>query len=181
LRVALRIDGFPDTPAIQYPPQSSFQANAPVVPSHVAIALNRIKNRGLVAKKADIVAHSMGGCLAKLYGSSDYIRRIVTIGTPHYGSQLADVLLARPWLEPVLNAAGRSMNAGAVHDLQTSGCSIAGDRLGVPVLAINGVIAPEDALPMEGSVYLTILNILSSSKFSLLRRVHANRLLQKEL
>lgn len=44
------------------------------------------------ARHVDIVAHSMGGIVARLLAQGDYatrIRKLVTLGTPHHGSHLA--------------------------------------------------------------------------------------------
>ncbi len=45
------------------------------------------------AAKIDIVAHSMGGLVSRSmieqYGGADFIRKLITIGTPHKGSPLA--------------------------------------------------------------------------------------------
>lgn len=44
-----------------------------------------------VVHKVDLVCHSMGGLVAKLSIPSEKVRKIVTVGTPHYGSKVADV------------------------------------------------------------------------------------------
>jgi hypothetical protein len=164
LQDALRQNGFLFTHAESYPNQASFFDNRLVTSKHVEQALAQVQGLGLVAKKADVVAHSMGGCLAKLNGSSEYIRRIVTIGTPHFGSEVADVFYYHPWGEALLNSIGRTKN-GAIYDLTTNRCikyGITGNRLGVPVLAINGIVEPNNRLPMFSlsNGYLTILKIL---------------------
>lgn len=45
---------------------------------------------GIVSSKYDIVGHSMGGILARKYAPSDDINRLITLDTPHLGSELAD-------------------------------------------------------------------------------------------
>ncbi len=63
------------------------------------------RSAGIAISRVDIVAHSMGGLLARMlyqqpsYRSSDnfwqgYIRRLITIGTPHFGSNIANVVIA---------------------------------------------------------------------------------------
>ena len=141
LQSALRAKGFRDY-AKSYPPQASFFDNKLVVSRHTDHALGAVRDLALVAKKADVVGHSMGGCLAKNYGSQDYIRRIVTVGTPHYGSPLADALLDLDQsmhydLELFLNYFDRTMYGGAIQDLRT-GLSLPGNKPGIPVMAING-------------------------------------------
>jgi len=174
LETALRNHGFPPTPALQYPPQASFDENAQVISKHVALALARLRDQDLVAKKADVVAHSMGGCLAKMRGSNkEYIRRIVTVGTPHYGSEVADLFYHHPWGEALLNSIGRTAN-GAVYDLTTTRCHIAGNQLGVPVLAINGIVTPNNSFPIFSDAwsYLTPLRILLADPFVSQQKLH---------
>jgi pimeloyl-ACP methyl ester carboxylesterase len=66
---------------------------------------DQLTSIGFACTRADMVVHSMGGLVARkfLYDNSHYksklnfgmgsVRRIVTIGTPHLGSQLASLLL----------------------------------------------------------------------------------------
>ncbi len=63
------------------------------------------KELNLAATQADVVGHSMGGLLARVYASESYnpryrrpenfgrgdIRRLVTLNTPHFGSELTEL------------------------------------------------------------------------------------------
>ena len=61
--------------------------------------LDKLNNHGIKVSRVDIVAHSMGGLVSRLYivgdGQSipphpDKVRRLVTLSTPHGGSPVAD-------------------------------------------------------------------------------------------
>jgi pimeloyl-ACP methyl ester carboxylesterase len=66
---------------------------------------NNLVLKGFACTRADIVAHSMGGLVARKFvfdnhhyrSSNNYeqgaIRRLITLGTPHQGSALANILL----------------------------------------------------------------------------------------
>ncbi|GBE05314.1 alpha/beta hydrolase family protein [bacterium BMS3Abin10] len=55
--------------------------------------------QGFAATKVDVIAHSLGGLLTREYCQQynaecqKRIRRFITIATPHFGSELADLLL----------------------------------------------------------------------------------------
>ncbi len=84
------------------------------------------------AGKVHIIAHSMGGldarsALAHVDGLAERVATLVTIGTPHWGSPVADAVVdgigplvgklpefVRAWLK---------RNAGALHDLTTAACT----------------------------------------------------------
>jgi pimeloyl-ACP methyl ester carboxylesterase len=152
---ALKADGYQFVHSVQYPNKASFSANAWVPQTHVRQALDSAINHGLVAKKADIVGYSMGGCIAKLYGHSSYIRRIVTIGTPHYGSPWANWLLAS--FDP---AFVKKLAGDAVLDLQTTPvCNVPGDKLHVPVRAIAGQSSSDTFPGSGGDVYSAIFSL----------------------
>lgn len=75
---------------------SSFDKNQYLC-SVVDISLNKMHDRllsdGIVSSKYDLVGHSMGGILSRLYAQNTNphaIRKIITLDTPHFGSQLAD-------------------------------------------------------------------------------------------
>ncbi len=77
------------------------------------------------ARRVNVVAHSMGGldaryALAKL-GLRTKVASLVTVGTPHRGTPLADLGAGRPARARVLGALGRiGMNVDAFHDLTTA-------------------------------------------------------------
>jgi pimeloyl-ACP methyl ester carboxylesterase len=69
----------------------------------IHFALNKLHNQSIAAAQADVIAHSVGGLIARGfvqqpdYNSSTnymkgYIHRLITIGTPHFGGQLAEPL-----------------------------------------------------------------------------------------
>ena len=78
-----------------------FSTNANVVPKGIDEVFNQAQAQGYSCGKAIIAGHSMGGILARLYLQSDYsttyrndIEKLITINTPHYGTQLPDYGLA---------------------------------------------------------------------------------------
>lgn len=70
-----------------------FVYNSSLSISHNASQLKQFLMTQLNGAEIDIVAHSMGGLVARSmieqYGGSIYINRLVTLGTPHKGSPLA--------------------------------------------------------------------------------------------
>jgi len=116
---------------------SFFLANQGVVPQALAQLLR--SNTKLIAHKADVVCHSMGGILTRMYLQntltpySDNIHKLITCNTPHSGAQSANLLLDSQFK----NKAGESIGAdyicpnavragfgncyqGAVADLQVA-------------------------------------------------------------
>jgi pimeloyl-ACP methyl ester carboxylesterase len=60
-------------------------------------------NKSIAASQVDVIAHSMGGLMARGFVQqhdynternfmNGYIHRLITIGTPHFGGQLAEIL-----------------------------------------------------------------------------------------
>jgi pimeloyl-ACP methyl ester carboxylesterase len=69
----------------------------------IHFALNKLHNQSIAAAQIDVIAHSMGGLIARGlvqqpgYNSSTnymkgYIHRLITIGAPHFGAKLAEPL-----------------------------------------------------------------------------------------
>lgn len=104
------------------------EVHRPRVPSAASIALRAEELARLVrmipAKKVNIIAHSMGGldvryAIAKL-GLADRVASLITVGTPHLGTPVAD-LGAR--LSDVLRLKallGRVVDVNAFYDLTTA-------------------------------------------------------------
>ena len=74
----------------------AFEVNVPVIGRGMITARRRAFNQGYLASKCDLVGHSMGGILSRLYaqnGGDDEINRIITVNTPHAGSELGDAVM----------------------------------------------------------------------------------------
>jgi hypothetical protein len=99
--------------------------------NNINIVFNICRGLKYSAGKVDMVGHSMGGLLTRYYLQSEIYRgdihRIITINTPHSGSQIANFLtddispvssVARLFGEPVINLTmNSSIGLGAVKDL----------------------------------------------------------------
>jgi hypothetical protein len=99
-----------------------FYFDAPVVSSQIKEHVRQFRSRPgnpPAAAQADVVAHRMGGMVARsLVGLHEYagtesfsqgsIHKLITIGTPHYGTPLAADLLGSPCLWAVLANAGNA-------------------------------------------------------------------------
>lgn len=92
----------------------------------IRIQLIKMRSLNISAGKCDLLCHSMGGVITRYYlQSSDYednINRIITINTPHSGSQCATFLhrhdlSASKYANFLLRWTGRPVE-GAVYDLQ---------------------------------------------------------------
>jgi pimeloyl-ACP methyl ester carboxylesterase len=118
---------------------ASFAANSEVVRYYVSRAVDRVRVlQNIACTQSDVVGHSMGGVLARLYvtgynnvqykRSDNFnkgdIHKLITIAAPHQGAMLADILLSvdlRAFLARfVLAIAGKSCISGAVADLRTT-------------------------------------------------------------
>ena len=101
---------------------SRFAVNYPKVGNAIKCAQRRALNQGYVAKKCDLVAHSMGGTLARLYvqlgGNRNEINRIITLNTPHAGSEIGDAVWAHRDLARNLSRIFyRHIDVDAIRDL----------------------------------------------------------------
>jgi pimeloyl-ACP methyl ester carboxylesterase len=98
---------------------SSFAENAFVLPTNIRKVKEYIIKKGYAVSKVDIVGHSMGGILSRLYlQSSCYdndIHKLITVNTPHSGSQGANVLFELPSIREKFGLKGK-----AVDDLQVT-------------------------------------------------------------
>lgn len=73
-----------------------FDLNLSEVPTELNSLFRSMHQTDIACSKADIVGHSMGGLITRLYQQSgsyrEDINRIITINTPHSGSQLGNLL-----------------------------------------------------------------------------------------
>lgn len=105
---------------------AAFSDNKEEVEFGVASVLEQAADKGYAVGKVDLVAHSMGGILSRLYYEGESynhdVRRVVTCNTPHGGSQMANWLLDEVWdpaglLCSALEPLAGSCYEGAVCDL----------------------------------------------------------------
>ncbi len=94
--------------AVRLPPIGS-------VPARAAKLVELV--RALPHDRIDLIAHSLGGldaryALSKL-GLAERVRSLVTIGTPHRGSPIADLVLSAPfgWAHRLLKTIGMPLEA----------------------------------------------------------------------
>ncbi len=81
-----------------YTHMSNFSVNKKVVPAAIDMVLNKAVLSKFSCGNAIVVGHSMGGLLSRLYLQNSYpginyrndIQKLITINTPHYGSQVAN-------------------------------------------------------------------------------------------
>ncbi len=82
LQAYLRLSGFRDQLATSYRPRGSIEA--------LALQLKRTIDDRVRGGRIDVIAHSMGGLVARFYaehlGGARRVDRLITLGTPHRGS-----------------------------------------------------------------------------------------------
>lgn len=112
---------------------------------------------GIAATQADVVGHSMGGLLSRCYASETYnpdyrrpenfnegdINRLITLNTPHHGSELAHVYdaLTKAWV------GGESWSKWMLRMPP----SLAGSFVGVKTPAIRDLTAPLTSEDVQAS------------------------------
>jgi len=133
---------FPAYGLAAYPNDQHYYENVFRVRGQLVAFLDEIRSKGYAVTQAWGVGHSMGGQLLRrvvgrklcLDGScfrlhdrltnyySGDLYGFISVDSPHYGSELADLLLAmveqRPWLDRFLCRVDRCPLGGAVNDLR---------------------------------------------------------------
>jgi pimeloyl-ACP methyl ester carboxylesterase len=113
---------------------SAFSVNSREVEFGVLSVIEQALAEGYGVGKVDLVGHSMGGLLGRLFvqGANYHgeVRRVITCNTPHSGSQMANLLLDEIWdplgvLCAALGATGSSCYDGAVCDLSVGSNALA--------------------------------------------------------
>lgn len=117
---------------------ASFAANVRKVRRGIQSAVAKVRAQGIAATRADVIGHSMGGLLSRLYSSgyaaAPYFRpdnfnqgdihKLITVDTPHLGSPLASLLIFPSGLRTPLGLSMEEagaigcVNCGAVSDLR---------------------------------------------------------------
>ena len=151
-----------------------------VVGTRMKSLFEQLAREGIVSAKYDLVGHSMGGILSRMYAqeiNANAVNRIITLDTPHSGSQLANlrnpvlnalssITTPSPMLSLAVNALRAQLqgngNLAAIENLAPGSSAIArlngstmSNAVGIPVHAICSVIqAPQQAaLDNDGVCY----------------------------
>jgi triacylglycerol lipase len=104
------------------------EVHKPRVPSSASIAVRAQELKRLIemlpAKKVNVIAHSMGGldaryAISKL-GLADRVATLTTIGTPHFGTPVADFGKRLTDLLRLKTLIGRVVDLDGFHDLTTN-------------------------------------------------------------
>jgi len=137
-----------------------FTTNVPKAKEGIDNALKQFRLNMNAATQVDVIGHSMGGILTRLYANSAQntrpdnfnqgdVHRLVTLDTPHWGSTLANLLISLHVSNPnMLNfgvwAALGSITKGAVCDLAENSPALAGlSATSVPSAAVTATGGPQ--------------------------------------
>lgn len=144
-----------------YPNNREFELNRWFIPGYIDDLIKQCSQNRISAGKVDIVAHSMGGILSRLYlqegaGAPRYnknVHKLITINTPHSGSPLADIVdptgQVFKW---VIKKGIGDPEGGALSDLKVEGKAIR-QLLNGPDLNKN--VVPSHAIHSTTTVPLT--------------------------
>jgi len=112
-----------------YSNKDYFRNNLYVIKNHLDILFLSCLKNGYVGTKADLIGHSMGGILSRLhaqYVNKNDVNKIITLNTPHSGSQGANLIVDdRKFPLSLLASLGSRINfgdwkTGAIEDLQVN-------------------------------------------------------------
>lgn len=122
-----------------------FNTNINIIPENIDRLIDELLWDKISAGKVNIIAHSMGGILSRLYLQNENYRndinKLITLNTPHSGSQIANLLLDEnidnEIREDVCDALwilhGRC-NGGAIDDLRINSHAILNELNGIESL-----------------------------------------------
>jgi hypothetical protein len=139
-----------------------FKSNDGVVPGAIKQELRALRSAGYAAAKVDIVAHSMGALLTRLYLQSSYldaqpyrgdINRLITFNAPHWGSQCANLLLdtrvpLHDYIVDGFRKNNKAVTLGAVDNLRVDSDEIV-TLLNGPGI-INHAVVPTHVVTTRG-------------------------------
>jgi pimeloyl-ACP methyl ester carboxylesterase/Tol biopolymer transport system component len=149
-------------------------------------ALESVRDRGFAATQVDYIGHSMGGLLARQWVAGDLcagecnarsdnflagdLNRLITLGTPHAGSELANKLW-QMWVSPQFAWELRIMSAkycvdcGAIKDMRAGFAPILEQNPAlVPAHAIAGTGGQADESALSKLINYLLLKYLATTR-----------------
>jgi pimeloyl-ACP methyl ester carboxylesterase len=158
----------------------SFSVNVDNVGTFIARVVRDLRNSGTAVTQVDVLGHSMGALLTRIYvGTPQYkrsdnlglgdIHRLISLNTPHFGSSFANLVIALHRVQPqltervVTDLTEGIIVRGAVCDLAENSPALAAIPASspIPTLAITGTAAPPgtpDAPALYWQGFLGIFN-----------------------
>ena len=140
---------------------ASFSTNVGAIQDDVKTALSNARDKKVAVTQADVMGHSMGGILTRLYiGGNNFkrpdnlgkgdIRRLISLDTPHSGSTFPNLVVALHRLNPtetdktVRSITGYPPEGGAVCDLAENSPALQGlnNATSITAQAVTGTGGP---------------------------------------
>jgi pimeloyl-ACP methyl ester carboxylesterase len=130
---------------------ASFTTNATMVQDFVSSAVEQAQAGGYAVTQADVVAHSMGGILTRLYAASkDFMRddnyqkgdihRLVTLDTPHGGASFANLLVTLHNAKPAeIEASVHNLVGADAQVVNGAVCDLNENSVGLQKLSVTNL------------------------------------------
>lgn len=155
-----------------------FNWNYPIISQEITMLVNQGLEEGISIGRVDYVGHSMGGILGRLHVQSaayqNNIGKLITLNTPHAGSQWANAILG-----PEMNSRGSELcgdipsdilavlcrNSGALDDLRVDSPAIL-ENLNGPSLRRHPVYAHAiiTTFPFEPSMIVGTFQLIVTNE-----------------
>ncbi len=112
---------------------SPFKQNENVVKRMINASVFSLRKAGFIAGKVDLITHGVSGLLARQWiidrNYQNNIKRLITINTPHSGTQLADLILSKNFFKaaeyPIRNLSNHDISEGAIENISVNSNVIA--------------------------------------------------------
>ncbi len=105
-----------------------FSSNFMKVSDGIKEVYKRLKQKDILGQKAALIGHSMGGILSRMYYSSEQydndMYSLITLNTPHSGSQYGNILHTSSNTCWALNKIGKNPYRGAIADLKVNSIAV---------------------------------------------------------
>ncbi len=156
---------------------ASYQTNNRVIPEAIDTTFAAMKEAGYVAAKATLIGHSMGGILTRIYMQDgvfesdgvtqkepyrDDILKVITIDTPHSGSQLADFALELGESVSILSILSKF---GAIVDLAVESEATASLNDATKLATANALKIPTHILTAEIGTLSGIVELVKNQQY----------------
>ena len=152
-------EGFIIQPNYEATNDSEFEVNSTLLQENIDNLISEIIFSGYGVGQVDVVGHSMGGILTRLYLQSEYylddINKLITLNTPHSGSEMANIAYVLDIACELFSNNQVAVNefdcfGGAIENLRTNSSAILDDLNGTN---LNLNIIPSHAIVTTVNVW----------------------------